>query len=156
MAGSVNKVILVGNVGKDPESRRTQDGKLIVTLSVATSESWRDKSTGDRKEKTEWHKVVIFNEGTAKFAEQYIKKGNKVYVEGSLATRKWTDQQGVERYSTEVVIQAFGGSLQLLDGPKQSDDPPRRAVPDGVLPPGGNAPRPRSMKDLAADPEIPF
>jgi single-strand DNA-binding protein len=116
MAGSINKVILVGNLGKDPEIRRTQDGRAIANLSVATSESWRDKATGERKEKTEWHRVVIFNEGLAKVAEQYLKKGAKVYVEGQLQTRKWTDQSGVEKYSTEVVLQGFNSNLTMLDG----------------------------------------
>ncbi|WP_291869717.1 single-stranded DNA-binding protein [Bradyrhizobium sp.] len=124
MAGSVNKVILIGNLGKDPEMRRTQDGKPIANLTVATSESWRDKSSGERKEKTEWHRVVIFSEGLCKIAEQYLKKGSKVYLEGSLQTRKWTDQAGVEKYSTEVVLQQFGGVLTMLDGPAKaaSDD----------------------------------
>ena len=116
MAGSVNKVILVGNLGKDPEIRRTQDGRPIANLSVATSESWRDKATGERKEKTEWHRVVIFNEGLCKIAEQYLKKGAKVYLEGQLQTRKWTDQSGVEKYSTEVVLQGFNSNLTMLDG----------------------------------------
>jgi single-strand DNA-binding protein len=116
MAGSVNKVILVGNLGKDPEIRRTQDGRPIANLSVATSETWRDKATGERKEKTEWHRVVIFNEGLCKIAEQYLKKGAKVYLEGQLQTRKWTDQQGVEKYSTEVVLQGFNSALTMLDG----------------------------------------
>ena len=116
MAGSVNKVILVGNLGKDPEIRRTQDGRPIANLSVATSESWRDKATGERKEKTEWHRVVIFNEGLCKIAEQYLKKGAKVYIEGQLQTRKWTDQAGVEKYSTEVVLQGFNSTLTMLDG----------------------------------------
>jgi single-strand DNA-binding protein len=116
MAGSVNKVILVGNLGKDPEIRRTQDGRPIANLSVATSETWRDNATGERKEKTEWHRVVIFNEGLAKVAEQYLKKGAKVYVEGALQTRKWTDQSGVEKYSTEVVLQGFNSTLTMLDG----------------------------------------
>jgi single-strand DNA-binding protein len=116
MAGSVNKVILVGNLGKDPEIRRTQDGRPIANLSVATSESWRDKATGERKEKTEWHRVVIFNEGLCKVAEQYLKKGAKVYIEGALQTRKWTDQAGVEKYSTEVVLQGFNSTLTMLDG----------------------------------------
>ena len=115
MAGSVNKVILVGNLGKDPEVRRMQDGRPVVNMSVATSESWRDKATGERKEKTEWHRVVIFNEGLAKIAEQYLKKGAKVYLEGALQTRKWTDQQGVEKYSTEVVLQGFNSALTMLD-----------------------------------------
>ena len=116
MAGSVNKVILVGNLGKDPEIRRTQDGRPIANLSVATSENWRDKATGERKEKTEWHRVVIFNEGLCKVAEQYLKKGAKVYIEGQLQTRKWTDQSGVEKYSTEVVLQGFNSTLTMLDG----------------------------------------
>ena len=116
MAGSVNKVILVGNLGKDPEIRRTQDGRPIANLSVATSETWRDKNTGERKEKTEWHRVVIFNEGLCKVAEQYLKKGAKVYLEGALQTRKWTDQSGVEKYSTEVVLQGFNSTLTMLDG----------------------------------------
>jgi len=116
MAGSVNKVILVGNLGKDPEIRRTQDGRPIANLSVATSETWRDKATGERKEKTEWHRVVIFNEGLCKVAEQYLKKGAKVYIEGQLQTRKWTDQAGVEKYSTEVVLQGFNSTLTMLDG----------------------------------------
>ena len=116
MAGSVNKVILVGNLGKDPEIRRTQDGRPIANLSIATSETWRDKATGERKEKTEWHRVVIFNEGLCKIAEQYLKKGAKVYIEGQLQTRKWTDQDGVEKYSTEVVLQGFNSNLTMLDG----------------------------------------
>ena len=116
MAGSVNKVILVGNLGKDPEIRRTQDGRPIANLSVATSENWRDKATGERKEKTEWHRVVIFNEGLCKIAEQYLKKGAKIYIEGQLQTRKWTDQAGVEKYSTEVVLQGFNSNLTMLDG----------------------------------------
>jgi single-strand DNA-binding protein len=116
MAGSVNKVILVGNLGKDPEIRRTQDGRPIANLSVATSESWRDKATGERKEKTEWHRVVIFSEPLCKIVEQYLKKGAKVYIEGALQTRKWTDQAGVEKYSTEVVLQGFNSTLTMLDG----------------------------------------
>jgi single-strand DNA-binding protein len=116
MAGSVNKVILIGNLGADPEIRHTQDGRPIANLRVATSESWRDKSTGERREKTEWHRVVIFNEGLARIAEQYLKKGSKVYLEGSLQTRKWEDQQGQERYTTEIVLQGFNAQLTMLDG----------------------------------------
>lgn len=116
MAGSVNKVILVGNLGADPEIRRTQDGRPIANLRIATSESWRDKNTGERKEKTEWHRVVVFNEGLCKVIEQYVKKGSKVYIEGALQTRKWTDQSGQERYSTEVVLQGFNSTLTMLDG----------------------------------------
>ena len=116
MAGSVNKVILVGNLGADPEIRRTQDGRPIANLSVATSESWRDKNSGERREKTEWHRVVIFNEGLCKIAENYLKKGSKVYLEGQLQTRKWQDQSGQDKYSTEVVLQGFNGNLTMLDG----------------------------------------
>ncbi|WP_300545491.1 single-stranded DNA-binding protein [Maricaulis sp.] len=115
MAGSVNKVILVGNLGRDPEVRRMNSGDPVVNLSVATSEQWRDKSSGERREKTEWHRVVIFNEQLAKVAENYLKKGMKVYIEGQLQTRKWTDQNGQEKYSTEVVLQKFRGELQMLD-----------------------------------------
>ncbi|RIK92939.1 MAG: single-stranded DNA-binding protein [Proteobacteria bacterium] len=115
MAGSVNKVILVGNLGRDPEVRHTQDGKPVVNLSVATSETWKDRNTGERQERTEWHRVVIFNENLARIAEQYLRKGSKVYLEGQLQTRKWTDQSGTERYSTEVVLSRFKGELTLLD-----------------------------------------
>ncbi|HXI87669.1 MAG TPA: single-stranded DNA-binding protein [Parvularculaceae bacterium] len=116
MAGSVNKVILIGNLGADPEVRQTQDGRPIVNLRVATSESWKDKNTGERREKTEWHRVVIFSEGLARVAEKYLRKGSKVYIEGALQTRKWTDQNGQERYSTEVVLQGFNSTLTMLDG----------------------------------------
>lgn len=136
MSGSVNKVILVGNVGKDPEVRRLTSGDPVVNLSVATSETWKDKSSGERKEKTEWHRVVIFNDHIAKVAEAYVKKGSKVYLEGSLQTRKWADKDGAEKYSTEVVIQKFAGALVLLDGKR-----------DGAAPAGGN-----DMDDS----EIPF
>jgi single-strand DNA-binding protein len=115
MAGSVNKVILIGNLGADPEVRRMQDGRPVVNLRVATSDTWRDKATGERRERTEWHRVVIFNEGLAKVAEQYLKKGAKVYIEGQLQTRKWQDQQGQDRYSTEVVLQGFNSALTMLD-----------------------------------------
>lgn len=116
MAGSVNKVILIGNVGKDPEIRRTQDGKPIANLTLATSETWRDKNTGEKKEKTEWHRVVVFNEGLCKVVEQYVKKGAKLYIEGQLQTRKWQNKEGNDQYSTEVVLQGFGGTLTMLDG----------------------------------------
>jgi single-strand DNA-binding protein len=116
MAGSVNKVILIGNLGADPEIRRTQDGRPIANLRIATSESWRDKNTGERREKTEWHRVVIFNEGLCKIVEQYLKKGSKVYLEGALQTRKWQDKDGQDRYSTEVVLQGFNSNLTMLDG----------------------------------------
>jgi single-strand DNA-binding protein len=115
MAGSVNKVILVGNLGRDPEVRQTQDGNPIVNLSLATSENWRDKATGERRERTEWHRVVIFNERLADVAQKYLRKGSKIYVEGQLQTRKWTDQDGRDRYSTEVVLQRFRGELTMLD-----------------------------------------
>lgn len=116
MAGSVNKVILIGNLGADPEIRRTNDGRPIANLRVATSESWKDKATGERREKTEWHRVVIFNEGLCRIAEQYLKKGSKVYLEGQLQTRKWQDKDGQDRYSTEVVLQGFNSQLTMLDG----------------------------------------
>ncbi|KUL96551.1 single-stranded DNA-binding protein [Bosea sp. WAO] len=115
MAGSVNKVILVGNLGRDPEVRRLGSGEPVVNLRIATSETWRDKQSGERKERTEWHSVVIFNENLAKVAEQYLKKGSKVYIEGQLQTRKWQDQQGVEKYTTEIVLQRFRGELTILD-----------------------------------------
>src|SRR5215467_13475959 len=116
MAGSVNKVILVGNLGRDPEIRSTQDGMRIANLAVATSESWRDRVSGERKERTEWHRVVIFNERLAEVAEKYLRKGSKIYVEGALQTRKWTDNSGQERYTTEIVLQRFRGELMMLDG----------------------------------------
>lgn len=116
MAGSVNKVILIGNVGADPEIRRTQDGRPIANLRIATSESWRDRNSGERREKTEWHTVVVFNEGLCKVIEQYVKKGAKLYIEGALQTRKWQDQTGNDRYSTEVVLQGFNSTLTMLDG----------------------------------------
>ena len=115
MAGSVNKVILVGNLGSDPEIRRLQSGEPVANLRIATSESWRDRQSGERKDKTEWHSVVIFNENLAKVAEQYLKKGAKVYIEGQLQTRRWQDQQGNDRYTTEIVLQKFRGELQMLD-----------------------------------------
>jgi single-strand DNA-binding protein len=116
MAGSVNKVILVGNLGRDPETKPMQDGRSLVNMSVATSENWRDRTSGERKERTEWHRVVIFNDKLGEVAQKYLKKGAKVYLEGQLTTRKWTDQSGQERYTTEVVIPRFGGQLTMLDG----------------------------------------
>ena len=116
MAGSVNKVILVGNLGRDPESRSFQNGGKVVNLRIATSETWKDKGSGERKEKTEWHSVAIFNEGLANTAERYLRKGSKVYIEGKLQTRKWQDQSGADKYSTEVVLQGFDGTLVMLDG----------------------------------------
>lgn len=130
MAG-VNKVILVGNLGRDPEVRHTQAGGVIVNLNLATSEGWRDKASGERREKTEWHRVVIFNDKLAEIAQKYLRKGSKVYLEGSLQTRKWTDQSGAEKYSTEVVLPKFGGALTMLDGPgeRQPGEEPRGAAP---------------------------
>jgi single-strand DNA-binding protein len=163
MAGSVNKVILVGNLGRDPEVRHTQDGKPIVNLSIATSENWRDKATGERKEKTEWHRVVIFNENLAKVAEQYLKKGSTVYVEGQLQTRKYTDQSGVEKYSTEVVLQNFRGELTMLGGRPGSGDSAGGGFSGGddfgssspmERPRGGGAAKPSFSRDL--DDEVPF
>ena len=122
MSGSVNKVILVGNLGKDPEIRHTQDGKAIANLSLATTESWKDKSSGERKEKTEWHKIVCFNDNISKVIEQYLKKGSSVYIEGQLQTRKWTDKDGAEKYSTEIVLQAFNGTLTMLGGKPESEN----------------------------------
>jgi single-strand DNA-binding protein len=116
MAGSINKVILVGNLGRDPEIRQTNDGTRIANLALATSESWRDRNSGERKERTEWHRVVIFNERLVEVVEKYVKKGSKLYIEGALQTRKWTDNQGQERYSTEIVLQRFRGELTMLDG----------------------------------------
>ena len=122
MSGSVNKVIIVGNLGADPEIRRTNQGSPIASMRIATSESWRDKSTGERREKTEWHTVTVFSEGLCKVIENYVKKGSKVYVEGQLATRKWQDKDGNDRYSTEIVLQGFNGTLTLLDGRGERSD----------------------------------
>lgn len=138
MAGSLNKVTLIGLLGKDPEARTLQSGGKVCNLSVATSESWTDKASGEKKEKTEWHRVVIFNDGLAKVAEQYLSKGSKVYLEGSLQTRKWTDQQGQDRYSTEVVLQAFNGRMILLGDPggrqqAETGDGPTGMKPDKNL-----------------------
>ena len=135
MAGSVNKVILVGNLGKDPEVKRMQSGDIVVNFSIATSESWKDKNTGERKEKTEWQNVVVFNDGIAKVAEQYLKKGMKVYIEGSLQTRTWDDKNGTTKYTTEVVLQKYRGELQMLefadkDSPKQAGFEQQGAKPE--------------------------
>ncbi|MDR3155900.1 MAG: single-stranded DNA-binding protein [Holosporaceae bacterium] len=130
MAGSVNKVILIGNLGRDPEVRSSQDGIKIVSFSLATSESWRDKITGERKDKTEWHRVVVFNTNLTEICEKYLHKGSKVYVEGQLQTRRWQDQSGVEKYTTEVILPRFRGELSLLD-PKSSDVMPSGASDDG-------------------------
>ncbi|HEX3675015.1 MAG TPA: single-stranded DNA-binding protein [Rhizomicrobium sp.] len=151
MAGSVNKVILVGNLGKDPEVRRMTSGEPVVNLSVATSESWRDKASGERKEKTEWHRVVIFNPNLAEVAEKYLRKGSKVYLEGQLSTRKWTDKDGAEKYSTEVVLNRFRGELVMLDtrgGEGGGDRAPRS---------GGGGEAPASFdRSSEMDDEIPF
>ena len=150
MAG-VNKVILVGNLGRDPEVRRMTSGEPVVNLSVATSETWRDKASGERKERTEWHRVVIFNENLAKVAEQYLRKGSKVYLEGQLSTRKWTDKDGVEKYSTEVVLNRFRGELVMLDGRSEG------GAGAGSRSGGGGADEPaRSFERAELDDEIPF
>ena len=157
MAGSVNKVILIGNLGADPEIRRTQDGRPIANLRVATSESWRDKTTGEQREKTEWHRVVIFNEGLCRIVEQYLKKGSKVYLEGQLQTRKWQDQSGQDRYSTEVVLQGFNSTLTMLDSRASSeagDRSGRGAEFGNAGPMERNGGSPKLHAEL--DDEIPF
>ena len=148
MAGSVNKVIIVGNLGADPEVRTFQNGGKVCNLRVATSETWKDKNSGERKEATEWHTVAIFQEGLVRVAEQYLKKGSKVYIEGKLQTRKWQDQSGADRYSTEVVLQGFGGSLVMLDGPSGGGGY------DAPKPSGGYGSGGRPSDDLGDD--IPF
>lgn len=172
MAGSVNKVILIGNVGADPEIRRTQDGRPIANLRIATSEQWRDKNSGDRKEKTEWHTVVVFNEALCKIVEQYVKKGAKLYIEGAIQTRKWQDNSGNDRWSTEVVLQGFNSTLTMLDksngsgyqpGGNGADDygmdPDRAAGPSQSNPSQQNrsstrSPAPSFGRDM--DDDIPF
>ncbi|MHA1560146.1 MAG: single-stranded DNA-binding protein [Alphaproteobacteria bacterium] len=158
MAGSVNKVILIGNLGADPEIRRTQDGRPIANLRVATTESWRDRNSGERREKTEWHRVVIFSEGLAKIAEQYLKKGSKVYLEGQLQTRKWEDQSGQERYTTEVVLQGFNSTLTMLDGRQGGSEIGSQGGDFGKTSPmqGGDAPTQRAPASEDLDDEIPF
>ena len=150
MAGSVNKVILVGNLGKDPEVRRMTSGEPVVNLSVATSESWRDKTSGERKEKTEWHRVVIFNPNLAEVAEKYLRKGSKVYLEGQLSTRKWTDKDGAEKYSTEVVLNRFRGELVMLDGRSEGGGG------GGGMARSGSGEAPASFDRGDMDDEIPF
>jgi len=156
MAGSVNKVILIGNLGRDPEVRTMQDGSPVVNLSLATSENWRDKNTGERREKTEWHRVVIFNERLAEVAQKYLRKGSKIYVEGQLQTRKWTDQSGVEKYTTEVVLQRFRGELTMLDtrGGGGEYGGQEGGYGSSMEPAGGGAPVSAGRGDL--DDEIPF
>ena len=156
MAGSVNKVILVGNLGRDPEIRSTQDGTRIANLSLATSESWRDKNSGERRERTEWHRVVIFNENLVKIAEQYLKKGSKIYVEGALQTRKYTDQSGVEKYSTEVVLQRFRGELTMLDGRGDGRGSAGGSDEGGGYGGGGGSRQERRPPGPDLDDEIPF
>ncbi|HSZ12269.1 MAG TPA: single-stranded DNA-binding protein [Rhizomicrobium sp.] len=156
MAGSVNKVILVGNLGKDPEVRRMTSGEPVVNLSIATSESWRDKASGERKEKTEWHRVVIFNEALAKVAEQYLRKGAKVYIEGQLSTRKWTDKDGAEKYSTEVVLNRFRGELQMLDSRGGSEGGGGGSYSGGGGTSGGSRNEPTNFDRGEMDDEIPF
>jgi single-strand DNA-binding protein len=163
MAGSVNKVVLIGNLGRDPEVRRLTSGDPVVNLSIATSESWRDKASGERKEKTEWHRVVIFNENLAKVAEQYLRKGSKVYLEGQLQTRKYTDKDGVEKYSTEVVLQGFNSVLTMLDG-RSGGGGGEDFGSDGGSDFGSSSPAPRARQPATAgaggkrdmDDDIPF
>ena len=165
MAGSVNKVILVGNLGKDPEVRNTQDGSKIVNLTLATSETWNDRASGERKERTEWHRVVVFNDRIGEVVEKYVRKGSKLYVEGAVQTRKWTDQAGVEKYTTEIVIGRFRGELTLLDsrasgeggGAAEGGYQPRERAPAAAKAGGARAPAweaPKGGNDL--DDEIPF
>ncbi|GBQ21569.1 single-strand DNA binding protein Ssb [Gluconacetobacter sacchari DSM 12717] len=151
MAGSVNKVILVGNLGKDPEIRHAQSGAKIVSLTLATSDTWNDKASGERREKTEWHRVVIYNERIADVAERFLRKGRKIYLEGSLQTRKWTDQSGQERYTTEVVVDRFRGDLVLLDSNRDADDRHVGGSGPGMTQTRANAPAGRDELD-----EIPF
>ena len=159
MAGSINKVILVGNLGKDPEIRAMQSGSEICNLTLATSENWKDKATGERKEKTEWHRVVIFNEGLVRVAKEYLKKGSKVYIEGQLQTRKWTNKEGQDQYSTEVVLQNYNGNLTMLDSPRD-----RQSGNDsGGYSQSGNAsygssesPQRARVAEAELDDEIPF
>ena len=159
MAGSVNKVILVGNLGADPEIRTLNSGDRVANLRVATSETWRDRQSGERKERTEWHRVVIFNDNLVKVAENYLKKGAKVYIEGSLQTRKWADQSGQEKFSTEVVLQKFRGELTMLDGRGGGDDEQAGGYSGGGFQPAGRAQQPSGPRESFSadlDDEIPF
>lgn len=161
MAGSVNKVILVGNLGKDPEIRTTQDGKEIGSFSIATSESWKDKNSGERKEKTEWHRIVVFNPGLVTILKQYIKKGSKVYIEGSLQTRKWQDQSGQEKYTTEVVLQPFTSTLTMLDsrnsaGGESYNKNDNRGNYGGDAGPSSSSDNNNDFSAAGLDDEIPF
>ncbi|MBC8408242.1 MAG: single-stranded DNA-binding protein [Rhodobacteraceae bacterium] len=153
MAGSLNKVMIIGNLGADPEVRTFQNGNKVCNLRIATSDNWRDKSTGERREKTEWHSVSVFSEGLVKVCEQYLKKGSKVFVEGSLQTRKWQDQSGADRYSTEVVLQGFGGTLTMLDGRNNSNEEFNKS-PDTFTPNSNENSLSANTNDI--DDEIPF
>ena len=155
MAGSVNKVILVGNLGRDPEIRSTQDGREIANLTIATSETWKDRNSGERKEKTEWHRVAIFNEGLVNISKNYLRKGAKVYIEGALQTRKWTDKDGIEKYTTEVVLQGFGSALTMLDG-KAGAGEGGGYVPSASEAPSFNSAAPQRSIAADLDDEIPF
>ncbi len=156
MAGSVNKVILIGNLGNDPDVRQTSNGKPVVNLSIATSESWKDRNTGERQTRTEWHRVVIFSEGLARIAEQYLKKGSKVYIEGQLQTRKWQDKEGNDKYTTEIVLQGFNSTLTMLDG--RGDNAGGGGGYSGGTQGGGNSPSSSapSFDGGNADDDIPF
>ena len=165
MAGSVNKVILLGNLGQDPDVRTMQNGKKVCTFSLATSDSWKDKETGEKKEKTEWHRVVIFNEGLVGVVENYVKKGSKLYIEGSLQTRKWTDDSGTEKYTTEVIVQGYGGRIDMLDGknnnnkdipeePKNMSEKSENLKQDSTNQESTKDAKSESLDDL--DDEIPF
>ena len=165
MAGSINKVILVGNLGRDPEVRATQDGSKIVNMSLATSERWKDRSTGEQRERTEWHRVVIFNENLGRIAEQYLRKGSTCYIEGQLQTRKWTDQQGSEKYTTEVVLQRYRGELTLLggrgdsaigDGEFDNDSNKYKPEPAGSARSSGVSTPPPMRDSSDLDDDIPF
>ena len=157
MAGSINKVILVGNLGKDPETRATQDGREICNLTVATSEQWKDRASGERKEKTEWHRVVIFNEGLVRVAKEYLRKGSKVYIEGQLQTRKWTNKEGQDQYSTEVVLQNYNGNLTMLDSPRDRGASGSDGYAQtGNASYGGAAPQRARVAEAELDDEIPF
>ena len=162
MAGSINKVILVGNLGKDPETRAMQNGSEICNLTIATSENWKDKSTGERKEKTEWHRVVIFNENLARIAKEYLRKGSKVYIEGQLQTRKWTNKEGQDQYSTEVVLQNYNGNLTMLDSPRDRGERGGAGGGDSYSQSGNasygtsSSPQRARVAEAELDDEIPF
>ena len=156
MAGSINKVILVGNLGRDPESRTMQDGNPVVNLSIATSESWRDRNSGERRERTEWHRVVIFNDKLAEIAQKYLRKGSKIYLEGQLQTRKWTDQSGIEKYTTEVVLQRYRGELTMLDGRNETGGASDFSNPSEIDNSNAAATEVGNSKSAELDDEIPF